>query len=265
MKINDRITLLLPAAFLITFIFISTAEAYIDETHMLIARAAGYKKWYNAAAADIAKYKAYSRESLNHFADNQPDTTITAAMVLNQVRLYNNTKDKNGHLYGAIMATVKESIRKSKTGGKYFDDVFAYCVHYVGDLSMPLHNTIYNSKDPNDFNSKNHLKFEIELNNRYVKNLFFENCSPVSNSEIIKNISEIPMSQIVILSEQDLAEKIAEIANEGKNLGYKLKAEGRNMTRTEFLTQIGRSASLLKAIMLYMSDQGTVFEGCCTK
>ena len=31
------------------------SHAWFDETHLAIPKAAGYSKWYNAAAADVAK------------------------------------------------------------------------------------------------------------------------------------------------------------------------------------------------------------------
>ncbi|MGD0397467.1 MAG: hypothetical protein ABSC04_00990 [Syntrophobacteraceae bacterium] len=38
--------------------FPNISLAWLDETHLAIAKAAGYQKWYNAAGADIAKVKA---------------------------------------------------------------------------------------------------------------------------------------------------------------------------------------------------------------
>lgn len=40
--------------------------AWFDETHLVIAKAAGYSKWYNAAAADVAKGKLGNLEGPNH-------------------------------------------------------------------------------------------------------------------------------------------------------------------------------------------------------
>ena len=52
----------------------SFSYAWHDETHLVIAEAAGYQKWYNAAGAPIAKVKAGDKEGYNHFSDNPPDT-----------------------------------------------------------------------------------------------------------------------------------------------------------------------------------------------
>jgi hypothetical protein len=67
------------------FIFYSQAWAWHDETHLAIAKAAGYEKWYNAAGADITKikagntpYNAYNRK--NHVAT---DGIIEAEVLYN--------------------------------------------------------------------------------------------------------------------------------------------------------------------------------------
>jgi len=46
---------------LTAFLFLSFPNislAWHDETHLAIAKAAGYQKWYNTAGPDIAKVKA---------------------------------------------------------------------------------------------------------------------------------------------------------------------------------------------------------------
>jgi hypothetical protein len=55
-KSNPSITTLL--VFLLLLSFPSVSLAWSDETHLAIAKAAGYGKWYNATGADIAKVKA---------------------------------------------------------------------------------------------------------------------------------------------------------------------------------------------------------------
>jgi hypothetical protein len=144
---NLTITTLL--VFLLLLSFPSVSPAWYDETHLAIAKAAGYGKWYNATGADIAKVKAGHIEKDNHYADNSPGTVVTPQMVLDQVARYNQIEE-TGHLYGAIVASLREYISE-KRAGKYAEYQMAYCVHYVGDLSMPLHNTLHDS-----FNKKNH-------------------------------------------------------------------------------------------------------------
>jgi hypothetical protein len=49
--------------------------------------------------------------------------------------------------------------------------------------------------------------------------------------------------------EEDLVKEIARIANLSRQLGLKLRAENRNMTKEEAYIQLGHSASLLKAVI----------------
>ena len=76
--------------------------AWHDETHLAIAKAAGYEKWYNAAGADITKIKAGDVEKKNHYVNNSPRTIVTTVMALDQITSYNDPGNINGHLYGAI-------------------------------------------------------------------------------------------------------------------------------------------------------------------
>ena len=61
------------------------STAWHDETHIGIAKVAGYYKWFNATGADMAKLKTGELESHNHYVNNPPETIVTAEMVLAQV------------------------------------------------------------------------------------------------------------------------------------------------------------------------------------
>ena len=50
--------------------------AWHDETHIAIAKSAGYEKWYNAAGADITRIKAGDVEKKNHYVNNPPGTVV---------------------------------------------------------------------------------------------------------------------------------------------------------------------------------------------
>ena len=161
-----------------------------DETHLAIAKAAGYEKWFNAAGADITKIKAGDVEKKNHYVNNPPDTIVTAEMVLDQANRYNKDHDTKGHLYGAIIASISEYRTTTQTG-KYAEYHLAFCAHYVGDLSQPLHNTLYN-----DYNQQNHTATD-----------------GIINDEVLYNLPLIEIYPIEIRSEEDLAREIAKIAN----------------------------------------------------
>lgn len=205
-----------------------------DETHLAIAKAAGYKKWFNAAGADITKIKAGNLERRNHGTENPPGTIVTPGMILDQSKRYNLPNDTNGHLYGAIIASIRE-YRTTTLTGKYAEYHLAFCCHYVGDLSQPLHNTLRN-----DYNQSNHIATD-----------------GVINDEVLDNLSRIKFYPIVIQTEADLAKEIARIANLSIKLGYRLEKEGRMLSKQEAYQQISHSASLFKGILEWLERSET--------
>ena len=209
----------------------SSAYGWYDKTHVAVTQAVGYERWYNAAGADIAKLKAGSVEGYNHFYNNLEDRDITPELVLSQVKNYNNPRDKKGHLYGAIVGSLR-AYKTSTRDFKYAEHHIAYCVHYVEDLSQPFHNI------PNDeFNIGRHNKNDGTVNEEVLENL----------GKIKANMHAIVLKPDTV--EQDLAREIARMANEARHLGLRLKKENRDMTKEEAYRQLGQSASLLQAIL----------------
>jgi hypothetical protein len=217
---------------LTVFLFLSLpslSQAWYDNTHLAIAKAAGYPQWYNAAGPDIAKIKAGDKENRNHYSNNPPGLVITPQMIHDQVARYDDPRDEKGHLYGAIVASLRD-YRSVKATGKYAVYYLAYCLHYVGDLSMPLHNTLYNS-----FNRQNDAAMD-----------------GVVDDEVLDKLELIKIYPIQIQSEDDLIKEIARVANLSMKLGYQLETEKRNLTKEEAYMQLGHSASLFKAILDYI-------------
>ena len=214
------------------FFLHSAAYGWYDKTHVSIAKAAGYDRWFNAVGADIAKIKAGNIEALNHICNNNENREVTPAMVRAQVPRYNDPRDTEGHLYGAIIAALRE-YKKSTLARKYAEYHLAYCAHYAGDLSQPFHNL------PNDkYNQLYHHK-----NDGIVDDEIFENSDRIKAN----------MQNIVLRPErfeQDLAQEIARLANIARYLGLRLKRENRVMTKDEAYRQLGYSASLLRAILV---------------
>jgi len=227
-KANYPIVTLLSIFFVISFS--GNSYPWHDETHIAIAKATGYKKWYNAAGADMAKLKAGDVEKQNHYVNNPRGTTVTPEMVLKQVKKYNQTNDLIGHLYGAIIASVRDYL-KAKDEGKYGEYHLAFCAHYVGDLSQSLHSTLlYNS-----YNRKYH-----------------QTTDGIINDEVLDNMDKIKIYPIKINSEKDLANEIARIANLSLKKGYQIQDEKRSLSKEEAYEQISHSASLFKAILEYV-------------
>jgi hypothetical protein len=222
-----RLSIRLKLVLLIFLLFPVSSSAWFDETHMAVAKAAGYHKWYLAAGADMTKIKMGSREGHNHYVNNPKGTVITTEMVLEQAKKYDQ-KDPGGHLYGAIVASLRNYIGLTKKG-KYGEYHLGFCFHDVGDLSQPLHHTLYNS-----YNRRYHLKNDGIVNN-----------------EILDNLDKIRLYPITVNSEQDLAKEIARISNISLELGYRIEDEGRLLTEDEAYEQLSHSASLFKAILEY--------------
>jgi hypothetical protein len=149
--------------------------------------------------------------------------------VFKQAKKYNKTNDIVGHLYGAIIASVRDYLKNIQEG-KYGEYHLAFCAHYVGDLSQPLHNTLYNS-----YNRKNHKTID-----------------GIINDEVLDNIDRIKVYPIEIKSEEDLAKEIARIANMAIKKGYQIQDEKGLLTKDEAYGQISHSASLFKAILEYV-------------
>jgi len=223
-----------PIVILLSIFFITSfadnSYPWHDETHIAIAKVAGYKKWYNATGADMAKLKAGRKERYNHYVNNSRRITVTPETVLQQAEYYNEPTNIMGHHYGAIIASVRDYL-KAKHEGKYGEYHLAFCAHYVGDLSQPLHSTLlYNS-----YNRKYH-----------------QTTDGIINDEVLDNMDKIRIYPIKLESEKDLANEIARIANLSLKKGYQIQDEKRLLTKDEAYEQISHSASLFKAILEYV-------------
>ena len=220
-----------------SFVLISAeANAWHDKTHLAIAEAAGFELWYSAAAPDVAKSKSEFRpiEEKNHYFNNKAQKEVDVAMVLEQANRYNKIGDEEGHLYGAIIGAVR-AYKAESAAGKYAEYPLVFCAHYLGDLSMPLHNTEYD-----DFNKQRHT-----INDGTIEGSVRNNIGYIQRN----------MKEIIIENETDLAAEIAKVANTARKLGMKIRKEQRNMTPDEAYTQVTQSASLFKAILKYVGKK----------
>lgn len=210
------------------------AWAWHDQTHLAIAKAAGSDQWYNAAGADMVKEKA-PFEQFNHWHNNNARLEITPQEVLNQTARYNGDGDAEGHLYGAIIASLRH-YENSKVSNKYADFNLAFCAHYLGDLSQPLHNTPYD-----EFNKVHHLN-----NDGIVEK---EVLTEKGLNKIKSHMNKIELGEKNF--EDNLAKEVARIANASRALGYRLEKENRDMSGEEAYLQLGLSASLLRAVLVH--------------
>ena len=176
----------------------------------------------------MIKEKIGDREGHNHFVNNPRGIVITPQIVIAQIEKYNKI-GPHGHLYGAIAASVRDYIKKKKTG-KYADYHLAFCAHYVADLSQPLHNI-----ENNAYNQANH-----------------RDTDGIINDEIMGNLDKINVYPIKIDTEESLIREVTRIGNLSVALGYKLEDEKRLLTKEEAYQQVSHSVSLFKGILNYM-------------
>ncbi len=216
---------------IIVLVYCQAGFAWNDETHLAIAKAAGFKKWYHAAGADMVKLKLGKREAHNHYVNNRPGMVVTPQMVMAQVKQYNRVDD-TGHLYGAIIHTLRD-YRRAVRAGQYGAYHLSFCAHYIGDLSQPLHHMVYNA-----FNRKKHQVVD-----------------GVVNHEVLENLDRIKLYPIRIGSEKDLAKEIARIANLALRLAERMESEDRLPTHQEAYNQISHSASLFKAVLNFVEGE----------
>jgi hypothetical protein len=216
---------------------------------MAVVKAAGLDNYaYLAVGADMAKEKSGGHEDGNHYCNNAKGAKVTADMVLDQVRYYNSLGNDKGHLYGAIIAALTQ-YRERKNNHRYANYPLGFAAHYIGDLSMPLHNT-----DFNDFNKAHHAAndgvvegSEDEATDAKVARIA---------AEIKKRMARRPSYHLpparddFVKFNRDLAKKIAEIANKSIALGYAMqdsKPQKTLMNADDAYGQLAESAALLKA------------------
>jgi hypothetical protein len=222
---------------------ISPAFAWHDATHMAVAKAAGLDNYsYLAVGADMAKEKAGDREQHNHWCNIPRGTVVTAKMVLDQVSAH-GTPDKDGHLYGAIIASLNR-YRAARGSGKYANYPLGYAIHYLGDLSMPFHNTVHVGHEMHVANDGIVEGDEAEGTDRRIARI---------SSEIRKRVQNVSLPKVKEVGEEEfneaLAAEIARLANESMALGYGMLDQGRGrMTEEQAYSQLAKSASLLKAV-----------------
>jgi hypothetical protein len=240
---------LLPFTLAIFLYICSPALAWHDATHMAVVKAAGLDNYaYLAVGADMSKEKSGGLEDGNHYCNNAKGVKVTADMVLAQVRDYNCRCNGKGHLYGAIIAALTQ-YRERKNNHKYARYPLGFAAHYIGDLSMPLHNT-----DHNDFNKAHHAANDgvVEGGEDEATDVKVARIA----AEIKKRMTRRPAYQLprakddVLKFNRELAKKIAELANKSIALGYAMqdsKPQKTIMSADDAYGQLAESAALLKA------------------
>ena len=218
------------------------AEAWTDQTHMAIERAAGLSSYQNACAPDVSKtVSAINRLKKNdgqaHFFDaSKPPTRedVTA-----QLEMIGMSRDDcpDGYILGAII----NATRKAKAWtemGKFDDYNYAILGHYCGGLSMPLHMSVYD-----DFNRKHHLNIDQTLTRKDVK--WDVDAVPLITKEMTVDDS------VRFHNEDEIIDYMLQIANASYDLAQTIRKENREITHDEAIQRVNRSATFFRALMRY--------------
>ena len=240
--------LVVALALFLSLVTIPSAFAWNDATHMAVVKAAGLDDYvYLAVGADMAKEKSGGYEEENHYRNNPRGTVVTADMVLDQVRDYNCRCNSGGHLYGAIIGALTK-YRENRSGGKYARYSLGFAAHYMGDLSMPLHNVEFNP-----FNQANHGANDGAVEGR-TDEAMDARVSRIS-ARIRERMKALPPVDLplaragVTQFNRALADRIAGIANRAITLGYGMQDQApqrKVMTEDEAYGQLAESAAAIK-------------------
>lgn len=227
--VSNRFVKLISFTLICLSAFSNASYAWSERTHLAIAKAAGYDKWYNAYSVDLFKHRLGKSEKYNHYF-NDMTSQVTTTQVLVQSEPYGKVTGTSGRLYGAIIETARAY--RNNNSNKYYN--LARLSHYIGDLSNPEHNITYSKI----FHDESDQMLEDDL----ADELFIVNSNKIISYMYPVNIRDNYW-------EEDLAKEIARIANLSRQLGQKYRAASKNMTKEEAFIQLGHSASLLKAVL----------------
>jgi hypothetical protein len=259
MKITRKSKLMIIPAMLASFGALTfaptTALAWTDQTHMAIERTAGLRSYQNACTPDVSKTvsainKLHKTDGQGHFYDAAK--APTRQDVDAQLEMIGMSRDDapDGWILGAIVNATRKS--KAWTEMGRFDDYnYAILGHYIGDLSQPLHMSVYD-----DFNRKHHLNVDQTLNHSEVK--WDDDGARLIAKEMTVDDS------MKITNEDQLIDEMLKIANESYELGQRLRAENRELTHDEALARANRSATFFRAVMKYcgkkvVNDETTTY------
>ncbi len=229
MKITRKSKLMIIPAMLASFGALTfaptTALAWTDQTHMAIERTAGLRSYQNACAPDVSKTvsainKLRKSDGQGHFYDAAK--APTRKDVDEQLEMIGQSRDDAPD--GWILGGIVNATRKSKAWtemGRFDDYNYAILGHYIGDLSQPLHMSVYD-----DFNKKHHLNVDQTLNHSEVK----------WDDDGARLIAK---------------EMTVDDSMQSYELGQKLRAENRELTHDEALARANRSATFFRAVMRY--------------
>lgn len=220
------------------------ALAWTDQAHMAMGYAAGFSRFHNCAAVDVSHTVAAinglsQSDEQAHFFNAPADYVLTAEDAYTQLQFVGRSREEcpDGYLLGAILQATR-LCRERTASGAYDDEYYAVLLHYVADLSQPLHMSPYD-----DFNRSFHFSGDDILSDNGAEYPVFAAVALADELTVDDELS--------FAGEEELLEAVILLASQSQELGRTMRAEQRNITREEALLQLSRSATLGRAIMKY--------------
>ncbi len=222
----------------------TSALAWTDQAHMAMGMAAGFRRFQNCAGIDISNTVAAinglpQTDEQAHFFNAPADYEITADDAYDQLQYIGKSREDcpDGYLLGAILHTVRLCKEKTESGA-FDDEYYAVLLHYITDLSQPLHMTVYD-----DFNRSCHFACDDILSDAKAKYPVFASVKLAKKLKV--------NDKLRFETEEELLEAVIELAGQSQELANNMRREQRNITRKEALLQVSRAATLGKAAMRY--------------
>lgn len=205
------------------------AGIWYDEVHRAVQKAAGYLKWYDTAGVGMAKIKAGKSEQSDHNSSVADGGPATPVLVISRVARHDSAEDSGRSLCGAIIAALRK-YRDPVTAGKHPQYNLAFANNCLTDLLQSPGNMPFGN-----FNGVHHAANCVVAEAAVLSNINLLTCHmcPIS----------LDMERLV----DSLAKEIARLANLSLGLVLTLKRESRKLIRQAVHTQLGLSASLVRA------------------
>lgn len=239
---------LIATVIILVMLPVTASLAWTEQAHMAMGLAAGFARFQDCAAVDIARTIAKinnltQTDGQAHFFNATDDYVLTVDDAYTQLQHLGQsaTDCPDGYLLGAILQTTR--ICKEKTAaGVYDDEYYATLLHYVADLAQPLHVSFYD-----DFNRSFHFVSDDILSDT-------EAVYPVFAA--VSLADELTVDDTLVFeTEEQLLEAVIALAERSQKLAGTMRAEQRNITREEALLQVSQAASLGRAIMKYCGKE----------
>lgn len=220
------------------------AMAWTDQAHMAAGLAAGFKQFHNCAGADLSHTVAQingleQTDSQAHFFNAPADYEITTADVYAQLHDIGKSAKEcpEGYILGAILHSVREC-REVTQRGDFDDYYYAVLIHYIADLAMPLHVSLYD-----DFNRSHHFACDNILSDRKAQ-------YPVLAAAWLAARLTVD-DELRFETEEELTDAIVTLARQSQELANILRTEDRVIRQEEAILQVSRAATLSRAVLRY--------------